>query len=125
MVELIAGLLDILIALHVQVYLLPWFLHFGLTCSLFMLAIVQTIEINSGELRKHVAIVPSGGRPHAELLRGTVEQQLRIVERLLALRQLAERVRYLRPVVLASRCDLLHALLERAAIARRRALIVV
>lgn len=60
-----------------------------------MLAIVQTIEIDSGELRKHVAIIPGGGGPHAELLRGTVEQQLRIVQRLLALRQLAERVRYL------------------------------
>ena len=76
MVELIAGLLDILIALHVQVYLLPWFLHFGLTCRLFMLAIVQTIEIDSGELRKHVAVVSSGGGPYAKLLRGTVEQQL-------------------------------------------------
>ena len=84
-VELVTGLLNVLIALHVQVYLLPWFVHFSPTCSIFMLATVQTIEIDPGELRKHVTIVPSGGGAHAELLRGAVEKQLRVIERLLAL----------------------------------------
>ena len=105
LVELVCattGALDVLVALHIQVDLLPGLLNFCLAGSrllssvqLLLLAVVQTIKIDSSELRQHITIVcsrSSGCRlAHAQLLRGAVEEQLRVVECLLAFGQLAER----------------------------------